>query len=195
MLRRALLGLLALVVLLAGVAAAGLLSARMRATDYPAAGEPVPVLAVEFADPTWGGAALPDGMWCDRYPGSRAMSPPIAVRDVPVGANAILLDFNDEAVFFLDDGGGHGTIGFWVTPADVVVLPSVPPGTLDVGEGAFVEHGPLVPFGLMGNGYLPPCSGGRGNLYTVDVLAVFKDEDDPGRNRLLARGYLELGRY
>ncbi len=48
---------------------------------------------------------------------------------------------------------------------------------------------------MMGRGYLPPCSGGRGNLYSAEVLAVFKSETDTSENRLLARGYIALGHY
>ena len=56
-------------------------------------------LEVAFADPEWGGEALPEGMWCDRYEGSNAMSPSLLVAGVPTDANAIIVNFNDEMVF------------------------------------------------------------------------------------------------
>ncbi|MBT3395948.1 MAG: hypothetical protein HN423_02045 [Alphaproteobacteria bacterium] len=181
--------------LIVALAIAGILAwAFGGRTDYPIVGE-VGELQVAFADPEWGGDALPEGMWCDRYDGSNARSPSLLVAGVPIDANAIVVNFNDEMVFFLDEGGGHGAIGFWVQPAAEIRLPSVPPNTRELGAEIFVEHGPLIPFGIMGRGYLPPCSGGMGNLYSAEVLAVFKSEDDPSENRLLARGYIALGRY
>ena len=177
------------------LAAAAILAGQTNRTQFMAVTAKLPELHVRFADPIWGGETLPDGMWCDRYEGSRAMSPPLFVSGIPVGANAIIVEFNDENVFFLDDGGGHGAIGYWINNAPEVMLDAVPPGIYDIGPVAFVEHDPLIPFGLMGGGYLPPCSGGRGNLYTADVLAVFKSKSDSGRNRLLAKGSITLGRY
>ena len=183
------------IVVVVALAIAGILAwAFSGQTDYPVVGE-VGELQVAFADPEWGGDALPEGMWCDRYDGSNAMSPSLLVAGVPTDANAIVVNFNDEMVFFLDEGGGHGAIGFWVQPAAEIRLPSVPPNTRELGAEIFVEHGPLIPFGIMGRGYLPPCSGGMGNLYSAEVLAVFKSEDDPSENRLLARGYIALGHY
>ena len=38
-------------------------------------------------------------------------------------------------------------------------------------------------------GYLPPCSGGRGNRYTVDVKAV------DAKNKVLEKTTLDIGRY
>ncbi len=193
---RRFLRILASVVVILGLAVVGMLvMSAANQTEYAAASLPVPELEVAFADPEWGGEALPEGMWCDRDGGSRAMSPALLVRGVPAEANAIIVDFNDEMVFFLDEGGGHGSIGFWIRPEAEVHLPSVPPGTRELGAEIFVEHDPLIPFGLMGDGWLPPCSGGSGNLYSADVLAVFKSTTDDGKNRLLARGYIALGRY
>ena len=76
-------------------------------TDYQATGA-VGDLEVAFADPEWGGEALPEGMWCDRYEGSTAMSPSLLVAGVPTDANAIIVKLNDEMVVFLDEGGGQG---------------------------------------------------------------------------------------
>lgn len=182
----------ALVALVFVLAVATIFAGQAKRTEYAPVSDSLPQLVVAFADPAWGGETLPDGMWCDRYEVSRATSPALFISNIPAGTNAIILEFNDENVFFLDEGGGHGAIGFRVQGPEAA-LPAVPPGTRDIGPLAFVEHDPLIPFGLMGEGYLPPCSGGRGNLYTVDVLAV--DKPDDGEGRLLARGTIALGRY
>lgn len=87
------------IVLVVVLAVVGMLAwAFAGQTDYQATGA-VGDLEVAFADPEWGGEALPEGMWCDRYEGSNAMSPSLLVAGVPTDANAIIVNFNDEMVF------------------------------------------------------------------------------------------------
>jgi hypothetical protein len=42
---------------------------------------------------------------------------------------------------------------------------------------------------------LPPCSGGRGNLYVADVKAVYKASKEGEENRLFAEQRITLGNY
>lgn len=92
------------------------------------------------------------------------------------------------------DIGGHGIVGFRAE-GPTAVLPSVPGETMTgLPSGAFIEvTNRSGDYG--GPGYLPPCSGGQGNLYTVTVKAVFKSEANPADNRLHAQSRLELGKY
>ena len=162
------------------------------AGSYTVAATSLPALRVTFGDPAWNGRAVPDGQQCRRFEG-RGDTPALQVDEIPAGANAVLIEFNDETYRPMDNGG-HGIVGFR-TSGPRILVPSIPGETLDgLPAGAFVEV-PHRAGDYGGPGYLPPCSGGQGNLYTVTVKAVFKSDTDPAANKLLAQTRVELGRY
>lgn len=159
---------------------------------YRSAASPLPPLRVSFTDPAWDGRTIPAGQNCRRFEG-KGDTPPLLVEGIPAGANAVLIEFHDETVRFMKNGG-HGIVGYRAEGPSVRV-PAIPGETLDgLQPGVFIEV-PHRGGDYGGPGYLPPCSGGRGNLYTITVKAVFKSDTDPAANTLLAQSRVELGRY
>ncbi|NMM46135.1 hypothetical protein HH303_16705 [Rhodospirillaceae bacterium KN72] len=148
-------------------------------------------LTAEFLDSAWDGKHIPDGQQCQEFDGAGA-TPPLRLSGLPDGTNAILLFFNDEDYEPLSTGGGHGIVGFEVAPKDGRVdLPAVPGGTTDMPDGVWLEAENRDDIGEAG--YLAPCSGGEGNLYSVRIEAVRYLDDD--HYDVLSEGYLQLGRY
>lgn len=148
-------------------------------------------LTVEFADPSWDGKVIPEGQQCQEFDGQGA-TPPLHLSGLPDGTNAVLLLFNDEDYEPLSTDGGHGIIGFEIEPVNGgAMLPAVPGGTTEMPEGIWLEAENRDDIGEVG--YLAPCSGGEGNLYSVQILAVrYLNEE---QYEILAEGYLQLGRY
>ncbi|HWA20747.1 MAG TPA: hypothetical protein VG757_17300 [Devosia sp.] len=82
-------------------------------------------LNIAFADPTWNGETIPAGQQCSLFGGMGA-TPALQLSGVPEGTTKITLAFNDETYAAMGNGG-HGVIGFDVTPTGgSVLLPSVP---------------------------------------------------------------------
>ncbi|WP_420417007.1 hypothetical protein [Pacificispira sp.] len=156
----------------------------------------VPVLAddltVEFADPAWTGDRIPDGQHCKKFGGSGA-TPPLKISGIPAEANAIVVEFNDRSFQKLSYDGGHGKIGFMIEPGKgEAMLPAVPGGTDAMPDGVWLEKKNRATGAWYSDGYLPPCSGGKGNTYEAEVFAVIKDGDDYDE---IAEGEIRLGRY
>jgi hypothetical protein len=145
-------------------------------------------LELKLADPAWDGVTIPEGQHCALQGGSGA-TPAIEVSGLPEGTTTVNVAFNDETYQPMNDGG-HGIIGFAVTPTDgKATLPSVPGGTADLPEGASVATASRGTGDYASPGYLPPCSGGQGNTYSATVTAL----DSTGQE--LATGKIELGKY
>lgn len=161
-------------------------------TSYEASATGLVPLKVSFADASWDGKSVPSGQECSRY-GGHGATPALVVSNIPAGANAIIVSFNDASYQPLSTDGGHGKIGFWIDGGGTKTLPSVPGGSDAMPEGAFVEAKNRA----RGNtpGYLPPCSGGRGNSYFADVMAVYKAKNESEPSKLLGEGRIELGKY
>jgi len=151
-------------------------------------------LKVSFADSAWNGKAVPAGQQCSLF-GGQGSTPALIVENVPKGVNAIILEFNDRDFGPLSFGGGHGQVGFWITPGAKVTLPPVPGETTNLPKGAFIESASRSTGKYATKGYLPPCSGGRGNRYFVDVKAVYKAKASGEESKLLGEGHIELGVY
>ncbi len=146
------------------------------------------VLTLTFADPVWDGVSVPAGQHCGLQGGAGA-TPALDVAGVPDATTAINVAFSDETYEPMNNGG-HGTIGFVVAPVEgKVALPSVPGGTLDMPDGVMIAAENLTSGDFLTPGYMPPCSGGNGNLYSAKVTAL----DATGAE--LATGRIELGRY
>ena len=151
-------------------------------------------LQVSLADPAWDGKKIPKGQQCTKF-GGKGATPALRVENIPVGANAVIVEFNDRNYQPLSWNGGHGKIGFWVPEgASSAVLPSVPGETKDLPEGSFVEKRNRATGGYARPGYLPPCSGGRGHSYFAEVKAVKKVEGKK-KPEVLAKAKIKLGRY
>ena len=125
-----------------------------------------PQLAITFTDTAWTGDTVPDG------------------------TAIIETAYNDETYQPMNDGG-HGILRFAVTPANGEVdLPSVPGNTADnLPEGATVQAAARAEGDYASPGYLPPCSGGNGNTYSVTVKALDANETEIGQ------GKVTIGKY
>jgi hypothetical protein len=146
-------------------------------------------LTITFADPVWTGDAIPEGQQC-RLHGGDGSTPALEVSGLPEGTAQVNVEFNDESYPPLSENGGHGIVGFTVTPVDgTATLPSVPGYSTDVPEGAMVVAAarPGPPYDSVG--YLPPCSGGNGNTYAAVLRALDADGVE------LATGHIVLGKY
>lgn len=151
-------------------------------------------LKVSFADSAWDGKKVPKGQQCTKFRGKGA-TPALKVEGIPADANAIIVEFNDRSYQPLSYDGGHGRIGFWIKEGQsTAMLTSVPGETKDMPEGAFLEKRNRATGEYARPGYLPPCSGGRGNKYVAEVKAVQKIEGKK-KPKVLAKAKIQLGKY
>ncbi len=135
----------------------------------------------------WDESKVPDGQQCRLFGGDGA-TPPMQISGLPEGTATVRVQFNDKSYPPLADNGGHGVIGF-VAHAGDITLPAVPGMTTDLPGGARVISAARSTGRYASVGYLPPCSGGRGNRYMADVIVL----DAAGAE--LGRSSVELGRY
>ena len=135
----------------------------------------------------WNGVTVPDGQQCRLFGGDGA-TPVFVLQGLPQGTTQVRVEFNDKSYAPLSENGGHGVIGFPVSGPDAV-LPSVPGMAAYLPMGAVVISAARSSGQYASDGYLPPCSGGRGNRYMADVIAL------DSRGAELARVAVELGRY
>jgi hypothetical protein len=163
---------------------------------YKPVADKLPELKVSFADPAWTGNVIPAGQQC-QVCGGKGATPVLKVENIPAGANAIIVEYNDLNSRSLSSNGGHGKIGFWIKKDSAsVTLPSVPGETAQLGtDGSFVEAEARSTQQYASPGYLPPCSGGSGHVYVADVKAVYKAIREGEENRLLAQQRIKLGTY
>ena len=152
----------------------------------------LPELRVTFTDAAWTGQAIPTGQQCRRFQG-QGNTPALRVENIPAGANAILLAFNDETYQPMNSGG-HGIVGFRITGNSATLAPFPGEVTTGLPQNPFIEAENRSG-GFGGPGYLPPCSGGQGNTYSVTVLAVSKSDTNPADNKILAQSKVTLGKF
>lgn len=136
----------------------------------------------------WDGVEVPAGQQCRLFDGGDGVTPPIVLSGLPEGTVMVHVEFNDKSYAPLSQNGGHGIIGFMVNEADVT-LPAVPGMSTEMPIGAFIVKAARSTGRYASDGYLPPCSGGRGNRYSADVIAF----DVAGVE--LGSVTVELGRY
>jgi len=148
-------------------------------------------LQVEFADPVWDGAVVPEGYQCQKFGGTHG-SPALHVNGIPERANALVLEFSDRSYAPMDHGG-HGKLGYAIEAGSTSVqVPSVPPHTMELPTGFWIIAEHSAPNWDKPGAYLPPCSGGRGNAYYVTVKAIVREDENM---RELAKTTLEMGKY
>lgn len=141
----------------------------------------VAALEVSLADSGWTGTDLPEGQQCRRFGGKDPHAPALRVTNIPADADALILEFSDRDVARMDKGG-HGKVGYRLTGEEEAFIPAVPGHTEDLPARFFVVEMHRAPRWDVAGAYLPPCSGGRGNNYFIDVKAV-----KLGRDRKLER--------
>ncbi|RKF15098.1 hypothetical protein D6850_09600 [Roseovarius spongiae] len=136
----------------------------------------------------WDGRKVPAGQHC-RLHGGNGATPPMRVTGVPQGARWIVADYNDKSYKPLSQNGGHGRIAYPVKGA-TTDLPPLPGMTARLPGGAKVVKAARGTGKYASPGYLPPCSGGKGNRYTVDLRAVNAN----GKTLAMIRN-VDIGRY
>jgi len=135
----------------------------------------------------WDGKKVPKGQHC-ALQGGKGSTPPMVVTGLPTGTVMVLVAFNDKSYQPLSTGGGHGQIGFPVKGA-TAKLPAVPGMTAKLPGGARVIKPARATGKFASKGYLPPCSGGRGNKYSADVKAI------SAAGKVLETVTITIGRY
>lgn len=150
-------------------------------------------LEILFADSIWTGKKIPKGQQCNKF-GGNAETPKLMVKNIPAGTNALIMEFSDRCYQPMNYGG-HGKIGYNITPGiQQVTIPSVPGHTFDLPKGFFLVSAHKGSNWDKAGAYMPPCSGGKGNLYDVIVKAVY-DAPEGKESQLLGEGKLTLGTY
>ncbi len=150
-------------------------------------------LTIALADPAWNGKNIPTDQVCKKFGGDQAKSPALKVEGIPTDADELFLSFNDESYSPMDKGG-HGVIRVQLKKVNTMQIQPIPgeTDTLPTGMSVVARHRGTGWSGT-GGAYLPPCSGGRGNTYSIDVSAIKKGSD--GSTTTLTRGKIVMGRY
>jgi hypothetical protein len=150
-----------------------------------------PKLEASLAGDKWDGQNIPQDEVCNKFNSRPGNSPAIRLENLPASTTKVRLRFNDETAGPAFDNGGHGIIEYRL-PGDAgnqAVIPSIPGQVSDLPEGFSIERNFTSQAWDTGSGYLPPCSGGEGNLYTVDIQAL------NAKGELTGETKLRLGRY
>ena len=135
----------------------------------------------------WDGKRVPKGQHCTLH-GGQGATPPMRVSAIPAGTVMLAVEYNDKSYAPLSSKGGHGVIGYPVK-GNTADLPAVPGMTDKLPAGIRVISKARSTGQYASPGYLPPCSGGRGNDYRADVKAVGAD------GKVIEKVTVRLGRY
>jgi len=135
----------------------------------------------------WDGKTVPEGQQCTLFDGNGS-TPPMEISSLPSGTAWVHVEFNDRDYPPLSENGGHGVIGYPVegSSADIYSVPGLAgelPGDAKVispakGTGEYAS-----------DGYMPPCSGGKGNNYFAVVKAISSSGD------VIEEQVVEMGQY
>jgi hypothetical protein len=147
-----------------------------------------PVLGMEVTLlAPWDGKVVPPDQIC-QLRGGAGTTPPMTVTDLPQGTVRLQVEYNDMSYYSMAFDGGHGVLSFDAAPprAD---LASVAAMTAQLPAGVRVVTPSRATGRYASDGYLPPCSGGRGHMYSATVKAM--DASD----QILDSVAVELGLY
>ena len=150
-------------------------------------------LVLSFTDPAWLASGIPDGQQCHRFKGVNPQSPELVIKNIPAEATAIILEFSDRSLASMNNGG-HGKVGYKIPKGTTeVTIPRIPGHMTELPENFFIVAEHRAPGWDTAGAYLPPCSGGRGNQYFVDVKAVILSEADV--SNVLAEASIQMATY
>jgi len=138
----------------------------------------------------WNGKIVPEEEICSDYNFEAGHTPEISLQNIPRYTRKIILSFSDETFQGMKDGG-HGIISYTLDiGTQTIIIPSIAGETFDLPDEftSIIAH-KGVNFGKEEGAYLAPCSGGKGNTYSMLIQAV--DEN----NKVLDSVSLTLGRY
>ncbi len=145
---------------------------------------------VSFVDEKWNGKIVPIDEVCSDYNIEAGSTPGLYIENLPDGADKVIMKFNDKT-FTKMDNGGHGVLSYKIDDESTnVEVPSQIGETFDLDDGFDVVSAHTgTRFNKKEGAYLAPCSGGKGNTYTLDISIVDSD------NNILAIKELVLGKY
>jgi len=159
--------------------------------------QPVPnmtKLNVNFEDSKWDGKNVPQDEVCKKYNSKIASSPSLSINNLPNKTNKIILSFSDETYKPMSNGG-HGVVSYQVTEGTKSIkIPSLKSETftLPTKYKSIQSHNSAR---NTDGAYLAPCSGGRGNTYSIKIEAIHDFNDDDKKPLLLGDSYLKMGTY
>ena len=135
----------------------------------------------------WDGKRVPKGQHCKLHSGNGS-TPPMKVTNLPKGTVEVHIEFNDKNYPPLSSGGGHGIIGYPVSGSSADLY-SVEGMKGKLKGKAYVVRKARSTGRYASQGYLPPCSGGRNNMYAAVVKAM------DASNKVIEKVRLNIGRY
>lgn len=142
-------------------------------------------LSAKFVDDMWNKAEVPKSEVCSNFNTKAGSTPSIMVSNIPAKTTKIVLAFSDETFQGMRDGG-HGIISYSIDKdASSVTIPSIQGETFDLPTNftSVVKHRGGK-YKKTEGAYLAPCSGGKGNTYSVLIKAVDNDEHTLGSTSL-----------
>lgn len=149
-------------------------------------------IEASLADSKWDGKAIPKDEVCNRFNSRPGNSPAIQVENISADTVKIVLSFNDHSAGPAFNNGGHGVLSYELGQkkgSSSIMIPSIPGQVSDLPNNFTVVRNFTSKAWDSGSGYLPPCSGGRNNLYSVDIRAYNEN------NELTGEAKVRLGRY
>lgn len=161
--------------------------------------EPVPNMAkldVKFADSKWDGRTVPIDEVCGSYNSKGANSPKLLITNLPSTTNKVILTFSDDT-FTKMSNGGHGIVSYKVDEGTKSIeIPSFPSETFNLPSNfkSIQSHGGTQ-WGKTAGAYLAPCSGGRGNSYSMMIEAIHDFNLEDKKPSLLGESRLKMGSY
>ena len=153
-------------------------------------------LNVSFADKKWDGKTVPKDEVCSDYNKNGGDSPALRISNLPKKVNYIILSFSDESFKGMSHGG-HGVVGYEVKDANsTLTIPSIHGETFTLPKGFnSIRKHQGEQFKKKKGAYLPPCSGGNGNLYVVEIKAIERPSQKDGNYTLWGDANISIGVY
>jgi hypothetical protein len=124
--------------------------------------------------------------------GGEGFSPALRVKNIPLEADLVIVEFNDKSMPALSKDGGHGAIRFKIENKTESVVPSIAEQTFDLPEGIEMQSPHKAPLGTPG-AYMAPCGCGNENKYEATILAVKTAQSN--KRMILGRGKIFLGKF
>jgi len=145
-------------------------------------------LDVKFADSSWNNKKIPTGQQCQKFGGNNPSTPKLIVTGIPLGSDAIILEYSDRDSKKMNNGG-HGMMRFTLSSQAIkVVIPSIPGHTFNIPSQFKIIEAHRSPGWDKAGAYMPPCSGGKGHAYYLTIKTVKGD-------MVTAKTIIEMGKY
>jgi hypothetical protein len=125
-----------------------------------------------FEEDIWNDKNIPEEHVCSDYNVEAGSTPAINLKNIPVGTTNIQLEFSDETFKGMRNGG-HGIISYNKISSPDLLIPAIEGETFDLPDGftSVIKHR-AGKYGKTPGAYLAPCSGGKGNTYSVIIKAM-----------------------